>query len=81
MARRTNALALAIGGRLTATREARGLSMQELAELALVDRNTVYRLSHGRILNPGIGTIADLARALEVDPSWLGFGVGRGPQI
>lgn len=80
MARRTNALALAIGERLTAARHARGLSLRELARRAMVDVQTVVNLSEGRTLNPGIGTIADLARALEVRPEWLGFGVGEGPE-
>jgi len=41
-------------------------------------QQTVLEIGLGRVPNPGIGTIADLARALEVSAAWLGFGVGDG---
>jgi len=45
----------------------------------MVDVQTVVNLSEGRTLNPGVATIADVARALGVSPEWLAFGVGEGP--
>lgn len=79
MARRTIGLAQAIGKRLTLARRLRKMTIRELAARALVDKETVLEIGLGRVINPGIGTIADLARALGVRPEWLGFGVGDGP--
>jgi transcriptional regulator with XRE-family HTH domain len=79
MARRTYAFARAIGQRMERARQAAGLSINELAERALVHRNTVARISEGQSRNPGAATLADLARALRVSPCWLAYGVGAGP--
>ncbi len=79
MARRTYQLAREIAQRLRLARELRGVTVRDLAKRAMVDQQTVITISQGRTINPGIGTIADLARALEIDPAWLGFGVGGGP--
>jgi transcriptional regulator with XRE-family HTH domain len=81
MARRTTALSKAIAQRLRLAKTARGLSVRQLAERALVDKNSVVRLYYGRSMNPSIGIIVDLARALHVDPAWLAFGVGEGPSV
>lgn len=79
MARRTYGFALAVGQRMEYARQASGLSIKELAVLALVHRNTVARISEGRSRNPGAATLADLARALRVSPCWLAYGIGAGP--
>jgi len=79
VARKTLGLAQAIGRRLTQARRARRLSIRKLAQLALLDKETVLEIGLGRVPNPGIGTIADLARALQVSAAWPGFGVGGDP--
>ncbi len=55
------------------------MPMRELADRAQVTVRTVLRISQGKSLNPGVGTIADLARALDVRPAWLAYGDGAGP--
>lgn len=79
MARRTHAFAQDIGARIESARAAAGLTVRQLADLAMVHRNTVLSLSRGKQRNPGVATIADLARALGVSPEWLAFGVGSPP--
>lgn len=79
MAHKTLTLAQAIGKRLTHARRVRGLTIRELAQLALLDKETVLEIGLGRVPNPGIGTIAALARALQVSAAWLAFGVGDDP--
>lgn len=83
MARRTKELGPAIGLRLRQARKLSGLTIAELAERAHLSRKTVQDLSLGHGGAVGVGTITDLARALDVPgvtPAWLAFGEGTGPQ-
>jgi ribosome-binding protein aMBF1 (putative translation factor) len=74
MVKRIYGLAEEIGDRLRSSRLAAGLTIRELARASHMDKNSVSDLELGRIRNPGVGTIADLAKALGVDPRWLAFG-------
>lgn len=77
MARRTYQLAREIAQRLNLAREARGLTVRQLARAAMVSQQTVITLSQGGTINPGAATLVDLARALEVRPAWLILGDGE----
>ncbi len=79
MARRTVTLACEIAKRLNRARELRGLTVRGLAEKAMMESSTVVRLGRGGIMNPGVGTLYDLARALDVEPAWLICGKGEEP--
>lgn len=74
MARRTRELGPGIGKRLKAAREAAGLTVRELAELAHTSPTTIQMISDGRGGNSGVGVLADIARALDVTPEWLAYG-------
>ena len=54
-----------LGKRLAAQRKAKQLSGQELAGRARLSVDTVRSIESGRISNPGILTVARLARVLE----------------
>ncbi len=54
------------GERLRQLREARGLSMRQLAERSGVDVGVISRVERGQYKPPKIGTIEKLARALEL---------------
>lgn len=56
--------------KLKELREARALSLRELAELAGVGHNTIYRIEHGQTTTIP-RTVRRLAAALGVDPSEL----------
>jgi len=51
---------------LEAEREAQGLTKQELADRIGVRRSVVSRLLSGKIVNPQLGTLADMAYALGI---------------
>ena len=55
-----------IGARLRLFREARGLSQLALAKLSGVGQGWISAIEAGRVRNPGILTLARLARVLEV---------------
>lgn len=57
--------AVRIGGRIRELREAKGLTITEVAQRAGTERPNVSRLEHGRHL-PSLDTIERLAEALEV---------------
>ncbi len=77
MVRRTYKLAADIAGRLKEARTSSGMTVRELAHAANLDKNSVSDIELGRVRNPGVGTIADLARALQVDPRWLAYGLAK----
>lgn len=79
MARRTVTLAHGIAQRLAHARELRGITVRELAEQSMMESSTVVRLARGAVVNPGVGTLYDLAKALGVAPEWLAYGAGEGP--
>jgi transcriptional regulator with XRE-family HTH domain len=64
-----------IAERLRATREERGYSTEQLAARAVVSRDAVLAIESGRARHPRLPTIAALASALNVSPSWLMDGV------
>ncbi len=66
------------GDRLAAAREARGLSMRQLARAAQLSPQTVSAVESGRV-GLRLDNCEALAVALDVAPCWLAYGVGRGP--
>jgi transcriptional regulator with XRE-family HTH domain len=56
--------------RLKELREARALSLRELANVAGVGHNTIYRIEHGQV-NVLPRTVRRLAKALGVEPREL----------
>ena len=52
------------GKALEVYREARGLSVMELARLAGVSRSEIYKIRDGKIQNPGVETLNRLEDAL-----------------
>lgn len=56
----------ALGKRLTALREARGLERSTLAQRAQVDYQYIYRLERGDRSNPSLEVLGRLARVLGV---------------
>ncbi len=77
MARRTGELGPLVAKRLQKTLDDSGLSVANLADRSHVTRQTIYRILEGRGGNSSIGLIADLARALQVHPAWLAYGIGK----
>lgn len=78
--RRAKQLGPGIGRRLRRAREACGLTVRELATRAHTSAKTVQAISDGRGGNSGVGLLWDLARALDVSPCWLAYGLGEGPE-
>lgn len=60
-----------LGHRLRATRLVRGLTQEALAERSGVDARVIRRLERGTALARRFTTVAALARALDIAPSWL----------
>ncbi|MGA5703126.1 DUF488 family protein [Peterkaempfera bronchialis] len=70
-----------LGRRLRALREARGLTRPELASAAGVPLRTLSRLETEGVAQPGLFTIAALARALEVTVDELVAAAGAVPGL
>ena len=68
----------AIGERLRAAREQRGLSRHVLGKTAGTTGTTVQSIEDGRTM-PGVDTVEQLAKALKVTPCWLAYGSGPDP--
>lgn len=66
-------LLVAFGKRLRASRERRGLTIDELAALQNFPARNVYRYERGEVL-PQIDRLVAIARRLRVSPAWLTFG-------
>jgi transcriptional regulator with XRE-family HTH domain len=60
-----------IGQRLRAARLARGLTQAQLAAVSGVQQATLSKLESGAKTRASFTTMACLARALDVRPSWL----------
>lgn len=60
-----------LGKRVRDLRREAGLSQEELASAAGMDRGHISNLENGRIENPGIATVEALARALRTTPQYL----------
>jgi transcriptional regulator with XRE-family HTH domain len=66
--------------RLRKARKARGLGYRSLASLAGVAHTTIQNLEE-RKNSASLAVTEALAKALEVDPAWLGFGRGEVPDL
>lgn len=55
-----------LGARIARLREERGMSQQNLADSAGINRAQIQAMESGRTANPGIQTLIPLARALAV---------------
>jgi transcriptional regulator with XRE-family HTH domain len=64
-----------VGARLRASRLGRGLSVLALAQLAKTSHTAVGNIERGGTM-PNVATIESLAKALNVSPGWLAYGVG-----
>jgi ribosome-binding protein aMBF1 (putative translation factor) len=62
------------GRRLRETRELRGLSLRALEAKCGLSNALISQMETGVTGNPGINTVAKLAKALDVDPGWLAWG-------
>jgi transcriptional regulator with XRE-family HTH domain len=60
-----------LGARLRQSRDGRGFSRRDLSEKSGIDQTTIYKIETGKIKNPNLSTIGDLARALEIDVFYL----------
>lgn len=65
------AAVVAFGDKLRQLREARGLSLAQAGERAGMQRQAWHAYESGRRVNPALGTIYAMARALEVSASEL----------
>ena len=68
----------AVGARLRAAREARGLTQSGLAALANTAQSLIsrYETAHN---SPGVAVLTAMADALDVSAGWLLTGEGEGP--
>jgi transcriptional regulator with XRE-family HTH domain len=62
---------LAIGQRIERARELHDLSMEDLANRIGVAKSTIQRYEKGKITNIKLPIIESIARALDVNPSWI----------
>lgn len=67
-----------LGGRLSAARDASGLSLADVANRIGVKRDSLLAWEADRS-EPGPSSLIDLAGILGVSPMWLMTGVGSGP--
>ena len=65
-----SALSKRFGEVIRRERQSKGISQEQLAELAHLDRTYVQRLERGRY-SPTLDTVESLARALQMLPSEL----------
>lgn len=65
------AIAETIAARMRELREARGLSLQALADRAGIAKSHAWEIEQGRSRNPTIGTAVGIARALGVSLDYL----------
>lgn len=72
------ALHKGMGQRLRQAREAKGLSMRALGRVAGCTVSSISLLEAGTGIAL-LSTCEDLAKALDVAPGWLAFGLGAGP--
>lgn len=60
-----------IGERIKKARKSAGLSLEELANSADVNKSTMLRYENGEILNIKLPTLEAIAKKLDVNTSWL----------
>lgn len=71
-------LLLTFGGRIRRARNAAGLTQEQLAHIAGVDRTYVGSVERGE-RNLSVLNILTFATALDIDPGELVCGMSRGP--
>lgn len=62
---------MAIGQRIKEARTLRGLTMAQLGEKAGINKSSIKRYEDGAISKPRLPALNAIARALDVNPSWL----------
>ena len=72
---RDNIGASGIGVRLRAARQERGLSARALAQQSATSHTAIGNIERGDTM-PNLATVESLARALDLSPAWLAFGIG-----
>jgi len=80
VAKHNKALGPQVGLRLSRLMKLRGLTDRALAEKAQISFTTIQNLRRGLGGQAGIGTIANVAKALGVPPEWLAYGAGPAPE-
>ncbi len=60
-------------------RKEKGLSQEQMAELLHVTRQTVSAWERG-VAQPGLDTLGEIAKALEIEPEQLLYGKEAGPK-
>jgi transcriptional regulator with XRE-family HTH domain len=68
-----------LANRLRNARQRRGWTQQELAIKAHTSQSVIQKIENGKSTRPR--NIEIVAKTLEVDPSWLLFGVGETAQL
>lgn len=69
-----------MGARLSQARKAKGLSMRGLGRAAHCTVAAISLLEAGTSVVL-LSTCEDLAKALDVAPGWLAYGIGQGPSV
>lgn len=75
----SKALGPQVGLRLSRLMKIRELTDRALADQAQISFTTIQNLRRGFGGQAGIGTIFNVAKALNVAPEWLAFGAGPVP--
>lgn len=68
-----------LGDRLKASRLKQGLTLEELGRMVGTSKETVQQIESGKTKNPRC--LPDLAKALNISPAWLQFGVAEIDQL
>ena len=68
-----------IGVRLRTTRRDKGFTQDQLAKEAGTNQAVIQKIENGKSLRPRI--LEELARALDVKPAWLMFGVEEAGEL
>ena len=63
-----------LAARLRRERVRHGWTLRDLAQRAKVSNPLISQIETGHAVNPGIVTVAKLARALDRSPGWLAWG-------
>lgn len=79
VAKHSKALGPQVGLRLSRLMKVRELTDRALADKAQISFTTIQNLRRGFGGQAGIGTIFNVAKALNVAPEWLAFGAGPVP--
>lgn len=66
-----------IGDRLSFAKKNTNMSNLKLASLTQMSNAQISRILQGKNVNMTISTIYNLAEALECNPAWLAFGIGK----